>query len=82
WIENQYGSNYVVPVSINRDETTPHLIAYVVPLDEAPGKLNAKKWLGGRAKISHMQIYFSNQVKSLCLERGIELSKAIHTRIK
>ena len=35
WLEKQYGSKNVVAVSIHRDETTPHLIAYVVPLDEA-----------------------------------------------
>jgi hypothetical protein len=62
----------VVAVSIHRDETTPHLIAYVVPLDEATGKLNAKKWLGGRAKMSQMQSDFANQVKSLGLERGLK----------
>ena len=82
WLEKQYGSKNVVAVSIHRDETTPHLIAYVVPLDEATGKFNAKKWLGGRAKMSQMQSDFANQVKSLGLERGIEGSKAKHTRIK
>ena len=82
WLENKYGKNNVVSTTIHRDETTPHLIAYVVPLDEATGKLNAKKWLGGRAKMSQMQSDFANQVKSLGLERGIEGSKAKHTKIK
>ena len=59
----------MVAVSIHRDETTPHLIAYVVPLDEATGKLNAKKWLGGRAKMSQMQSDFADQVRSLGLEK-------------
>ena len=82
WLEKQYGSKNVVAVSIHRDETTPHLIAYVVPLDEATGKLNAKKWLGGRAKMSQMQSDFADQVRSLGLERGVEGSKAKHTKIK
>lgn len=82
WLEKQYGSKNVVAVSVHRDETTPHLIAYVVPLDEATGKLNAKKWLGGRTKMSQMQSDFADQVRSLGLERGIEGSKANHTRIK
>ena len=72
----------MIAVSIHRDETTPHLIAYVVPVDEATGKLNAKKWLGGRAKMSQMQSDFADQVRDLGLERGIEGSKAKHTRIK
>lgn len=82
WLEKQYGSDNVVAVSVHRDETTPHLIAYVVPLDEVTGKLNAKKWLGGRAKMSQMQSDFADQVRFLGLERGIEGSKAKHTRIK
>ena len=72
----------MIDVKIHRDETTPHLIAYVVPVDEATGKLNAKKWLGGRAKMSQMQSDFADQVRDLGLERGIEGSKAKHTRIK
>ena len=82
WLEKQYGSNNVIAVSVHRDETTPHLIAYVVPLDENTGKLNAKKWLGGRAKMSQMQSDFADQVRFLGLERGVEGSKAKHTRIK
>lgn len=68
--------------SIHRDETTPHLVAYVVPLDPNTGRLNARKWLGGRAVLSQMQTDFANHVKNLGLERGIEGSKAEHTTIK
>ena len=45
WLEKQHGKENVVAWSIHRDETTPHLVAYVVPLDQA-GKLNAKKMAG------------------------------------
>lgn len=82
WLENRHGKNNVVATSIHRDETTPHLVAYVVPLDEETGKLNAKKFLGGRATLSKMQTDFANTVEDLGLERGIEGSKAEHTKIK
>ncbi|WP_419851934.1 plasmid recombination protein [Actinobacillus pleuropneumoniae] len=39
---------------MHNDESTPHLVAYVVPLDER-GKLNAKKWLGGKKLMNEMQ---------------------------
>ena len=81
WLEERHGKNNVVATSIHRDETTPHLVAYVVPLDDN-GKLNAKKFLGGRATLSKMQTDFANTVKDLGLERGIEGSKAEHTAIK
>lgn len=82
WLENRHGKNNVVATSIHRDETTPHLVAYVVPLDDETGKLNAKRFLGGRITLSKMQTDFANTVGNLGLERGIEGSKAEHTRIK
>lgn len=82
WLENRHAKNNVVATSIHRDETTPHLVAYVVPLDEETGKLNAKRFLGGRITLSKMQTDFANTVEHLGLERGIEGSKAEHTRIK
>lgn len=82
WLEQQHGKQNVVATSIHRDETTPHLIAYVVPLDQETGRLNAKKFLGGKAKLAQMQSDFADRVKNLGLDRGIEGSKAKHTRIK
>ena len=82
WLDAQYGSQNVIATSIHRDETTPHLIAYVVPLDANTGRLNAKKWLGGRKKMTDMQTSFAKQVESLGLKRGLEGSKAEHTTIK
>lgn len=82
WLDEKYGAQNVVATTIHRDETTPHLVAYVVPLDADTGRLNAKKWLGGRHKLSRMQTDFANEVKNLGLERGIEGSKAEHTTIR
>ena len=65
-------------MSLHRDETTPHLVAYVVPIDQK-GKLNCKEFLGGRAKLNKMQTDFANQVKDLGLTRGKEGSKSRHT---
>ena len=82
WLEQLHGKQNVVATSIHRDETTPHLVAYVVPLDQDTGRLNAKKFLGGKAKLAEMQSNFAEHVKTLGLDRGIEGSKAKHTRIK
>ena len=81
FINKKYGQENVVAYSIHRDETTPHVIVYVTPIDEKGG-LNAKKWLGGRAKLSQTQTDFANEVKNLGLERGLENSKARHKTIK
>lgn len=82
WLEKRYGKDNVVATSIHRDETTPHLVAYVVPLDPDTGRLNAKKFLGGRQKLAEMQTDFAKEVERFGLHRGIEGSKAKHTRIK
>lgn len=81
WLEKRHGKENVVATSIHRDETTPHLIAYVVPID-SQRKLNARSFLGGRAALSKMQTDFHSKVKDLGLERGLEGSKAEHKTVK
>lgn len=82
WLEDRYGKENVIATSIHRDETTPHLVAYVVPLDESTGRLNAKKWTAGNIALSKMQTSFAKSVEHLGLKRGIEGSKAEHQGIK
>ena len=83
WIKATYGPQNVVGASVHRDESTPHLVAYVVPVDAATGRLNAKKWLGGAAALSAMQTEFAEKVgKPHGLERGQERSKAVHKAVR
>ena len=70
WLKDKHGSENVVGLSIHRDETTPHLVAYVVPIDEK-GNLNARHFLGGRNKLSQIQTDFAEHVKGLGLKRGL-----------
>ena len=81
WLSDKHGEENIAGVSIHRDISTPHLVAYVVPIDQK-GKLNCKDFLGGRVKLSRMQTDFANTVADLGLTRGKEGSKAKHTSIK
>ena len=81
WLKERHGADNVVATSVHHDETSPHLVAYVVPLDKN-GKLNAKAFLGGRAKLTAMQTDFARAVGQHGLERGIEGSKAKHQSIR
>ena len=81
WLSDKHGEENITGVSIHKDVTTPHLVAYVVPIDQK-GKLNCKDFLGGRAKLNKMQTDFANTVSDLGLTRGKEGSKAKHTSIK
>ncbi|WP_201618371.1 MobV family relaxase [Psychrobacter urativorans] len=81
WLIDKHGEENIAGVSIHRDISTPHLVAYVVPIDQK-GRLNCKDFLGGRAKLNKMQTDFANTVTDLGLTRGKEGSKAKHTSIK
>jgi len=81
WLEERHGAENIVSTHVHRDETTPHLVAYVVPLKD--GKLNAKHFLGGKVALREMQTEFAQQVGlKHGLERGVEGSKANHQTIQ
>lgn len=81
WLNERYGKENVVNVTVHLDETTPHIHAIVVPIDNK-GKLNARGFFGGRDKMREMQDSYAQKMKPLGLVRGIEGSKAQHTTIK
>ncbi|ODP32706.1 hypothetical protein A9762_21415 [Pandoraea sp. ISTKB] len=82
WIRAKHGAENVFYAEIHRDETTPHLYAYVVPIDSR-GRLNCRAFLGGAKALTQMQTNFAQQVGyPHCLERGIEKSKAKHMEIR
>ncbi|MBW4499623.1 MAG: plasmid recombination protein [Scytonema hyalinum WJT4-NPBG1] len=80
WLLQKY-SDRVVGAELHLDEATPHIHAYIVPLDHK-GKLNARALINGRKKISELQDSFAAAVKHLGIERGIKGSRATHTAVK
>jgi hypothetical protein len=81
WLEAKHGKENIVAWGIHRDETTPHLYAVVVPIDDK-GKLNCRAFLGGAKALNAMQSDFYNAVgQRHGLQRGIEGSRAKHTAI-
>ncbi len=82
WLRERHGSENVIAVTRHYDETSPHICAYVVPIDPATGRLNASHFLDGAKKLSEMQTEFAGQVGApFDLERGIEGSRASHERV-
>lgn len=78
----KWGTENVISTHIHRDETTPHMIVYIVPFDEEKKVLNCKKWLGERKLLQEEQTDAADRVKHLGLSRGIKNSKAEHRTIK
>ena len=81
WLRERHGADRVIAATVQYDETSPHLAAYVVPLT-ADGRLSAKDFLGGRDKLRAMQTEYAARMADLGLERGIEGSCATHQRVK
>lgn len=80
WLDEEYGDR-IIRAELHLDEATPHIHAYLVPLDER-GKLNCRGILGGREKLSKFQDSYANALAPLGLERGIKGSRAKHTSVK
>ena len=81
WLADKYGADRIVTASIHRDEATPHLSAFVVPLTQDK-RLSAKEFIGSRDKMRADQSSYAGCVADLGLERGIEGSKATHQTIQ
>ena len=82
WAREKFGKDNVFFIAYHRDETTPHVSLLLTPIDEN-GQLNARKFFGGRDKMSALQDDFYNSVgKEFGLDRGIKGSKAKHQTIK
>jgi len=81
WLIEKHGAENVISTHVHRDETTPHMVAYVVPITP-DGKLSARHFLGGPEAMRELQTDFAERVgKRHGLERGIEGSKAKHQSI-
>lgn len=82
WAREKFGDENVFFIAYHFDEKTPHVSLLLTPIDEN-GKLNARKFFGGREKMSELQDDFFEKVgKEFGLERGIKGSKAKHQTIK
>jgi hypothetical protein len=82
WLIDRHGRENVVTASLHLDETTPHLVVYVVPMTK-DGRLSCKDFLGGPKKLSAMQdSFFYACGKSFNLQRGIKWTHAKHEDIR
>ena len=80
WLIERYGDN-LVRATFHRDESTPHIHAVIVPLNEK-GHINAKNYIGGREKLAALQDSYAEAMQPLGLSRGIRGSKMQHEKIQ
>jgi hypothetical protein len=80
WLNDHFGENAVL-AELHLDESTPHIHAYIVPMN-SKGHLSAKDFVGGRDKLSALQTDYAIAMEPLGLVRGIKGSKATSERIQ
>ncbi|OYE01689.1 MobV family relaxase [Nostoc sp. 'Peltigera membranacea cyanobiont' 232] len=86
WLTENYGSK-CVRAELHLDESTPHIHAYIVPLNEKTGRVSHDAMFGGRGgqgriKLSKLQDSYAAALAPLGIERGVKGSKATHTKVK
>jgi len=81
WLRDRFGVENVVAAVLHRDELTPHIQAMVVPIDDH-GRLNAREYTGGAAKLGALQDGYHAAVEDLGLTRGVKGSVATHQDVK
>lgn len=81
WLADKYGPENLIVASVHRDETSPHMTAFVTPITK-DGRLSAKEFIGNKAQMQVDQTTFAAAVRDLGLFRGIEGSKGRHQTIR
>ncbi|MBW4558130.1 MAG: plasmid recombination protein [Trichormus sp. ATA11-4-KO1] len=86
WLISNYGDK-CVRAELHLDEATPHIHAYIVPINDKTKQLSHKAMFGGdgRAasiKLSKLQDSYAAALAPLGIERGVKGSKATHTKVK
>lgn len=81
WLKTRHGAANVLSATIHLDESTPHMVVYVVPMT-TDKRLSCRDFLGGPQKLRAMQTSFHADVGAQRgLERGVEGSKAKHEAV-
>ena len=81
FLKSKHGAQNILCIYLHLDEKTPHLEAFILPIDKK-GKLNASEFLDGRKKLGALQTEYANHNKKFGLSRGLEGSTATHQDVK
>jgi hypothetical protein len=80
WLTDYFGEN-VVLAELHLDEGTPHIHAYIVPMDDK-GHLNSQAFIGDKSKLSTLQTDYALAMQPIGLIRGIKGSAATSESIQ
>jgi len=75
WMKETFGEENVISMQLHEDESVPHIHTIVVPIDER-GKLCARSFVNGRAKMFGLQNSYAKAMEPVGLKRGEQYSKS------
>jgi len=84
WTREAFGRENLVSAVRHLDEASPHLHVVVTPVDDTPRqrgpqtRLNAKRWLGGKRRLTELQDSYAAKMADLGLQRGERNSGRVH----
>jgi hypothetical protein len=86
WLQENFGDK-CVRAELHLDESTPHIHAYIVPINDKTKQLSHKAMFGGDGrqasiKLSKLQDSYAAALAPLGIERGVKGSQATHTKVK
>jgi Plasmid recombination enzyme/Protein of unknown function (DUF3991)/Toprim-like len=86
WLQDNFGDK-CVRAELHLDESTPHIHAYIVPLNDKTKQLSHKAMFGGDGrqasiKLSKLQDSYAAALAPLGISRGVKGSQATHTKVK
>lgn len=81
FLKKMHGEENILCAYLHLDEKTPHIEAFVLPIDKK-GKLNCKSFLGGSKLMSALQTSYALHNANFGLKRGASGSNATHQKVK
>jgi hypothetical protein len=82
WLGEAFGGDKnVLSAVLHMDETTPHIHAIVIPIDER-NRLCAKSFTGGKKKMFRLRDSYTKAMEQLGLEAPIRYTKADNYELK
>lgn len=81
FLKKEHGEKNILCMYLHMDEKTPHIEAYVVPID-GKGKLNCKAFFGAKKALNELQTRYAAHNKDLGLQRGLKDSRATHQQVQ
>ena len=68
WLKERFGEENVISAVLHMDETTPHIHAVIIPVNEQTGRLSTREVIGGPAGLRDIQREYGERMKAYGLE--------------